>query len=111
MVFSSSEFIFGFLPIVLIGYYLLGKLFSSKVQKCFLVVASLYFYAYFKVEYLAILIASILINYMFFKLIFISKARHNLAIARERERERERGIFVKFCKAILGLVACLFNLF
>ncbi|WP_455542983.1 MBOAT family O-acyltransferase [Intestinibacter sp.] len=68
MVFSSSEFIFGFLPIVLIGYYLLGKLFSSKVQKCFLVVASLYFYAYFKITYLYIIVCSIVLNYIVTKI-------------------------------------------
>ena len=63
MVFSTYEFIFLFLPIVLIGYFLLGKLKSKKIQQIFLIIASLFFYGYYNVSYLAIILSSVLVNY------------------------------------------------
>ncbi len=61
MVFSSTIFIFAFLPVVLLAYYILGK----KVRNYVLLLASLFFYAWGGVDYLKILIASIIINYIF----------------------------------------------
>ena len=61
MVFSSSIFIFVFLPLVLFLYYILGK----KIRNYILLVASLLFYAWGGVNYLKVLIVSILINYIF----------------------------------------------
>ena len=61
MVFSSTIFIFAFLPSVLLAYYILGK----KVRNYVLLLASLFFYAWGGVDYLKILIASIIINYIF----------------------------------------------
>lgn len=61
MVFSSTIFIFMFLPIVLLAYYILGK----KVRNYVLLLASLFFYAWGGVEYLKTLIVSIIINYIF----------------------------------------------
>lgn len=63
MVFSTYEFIFLFLPIVLIGYFLLGKLKNKKIQQIFLIIASLFFYGYYNVSYLAIILISVLVNY------------------------------------------------
>ena len=63
MVFSTYEFIFLFLPIVLIGYFLLGKLKKKKIQQIFLIIASLFFYGYYNVSYLAIILISVLVNY------------------------------------------------
>ncbi|MBQ8228742.1 MAG: MBOAT family protein [Clostridia bacterium] len=62
MVFSSYEFVFAFLPIVLVGYFCAHK--SMLVQNIILVVASLFFYAYFNISYLPIILASIVINYL-----------------------------------------------
>ena len=61
MVFSSTIFIFAFLPIVLLAYYILGK----KIRNYVLLLASLFFYAWGGVDYLKILIVSIIINYIF----------------------------------------------
>lgn len=80
MVFSSSEFIFIFLPIVLIGYYILGKFLSRRVQKCLLVLASLFFYGYFKISYLLIIIISIIINYFIAKLLQKNKENNYIFI-------------------------------
>ncbi len=68
MLFSSYIFIFIFLPIVWLGFHILKSLsfkHSYTLAKLFLVLSSLYFYAYFKLEYLPILLGSIVINYLF----------------------------------------------
>lgn len=67
MVFSSYEFIFLFLPIVLIGYFLLSKISSKTPQQLFLVSASLFFYGYFNISYLSIITISIIVNYILAK--------------------------------------------
>ena len=60
MVFSNSVFLFAFLPIVLLGYYLL----RGKLRNYWLLLVSLVFYAWNKPEFVWILIASIVINYV-----------------------------------------------
>lgn len=64
MLFNSLEFLFIFLPVVLILYYTLIKLKLYKYTNVLLLIASLYFYSYYKVEYLKIIVASILFNYI-----------------------------------------------
>ena len=59
MVFSSLTFLFAFLPIVLIGYYLLPK----KAKIWFLLLASLVFYAWGEPLYVLLMIGSILVNW------------------------------------------------
>ncbi len=61
MVFSSYEFIFLFLPIVLLIYFNTYK--HPKLQSFFLAAASLFFYGYFNPYYLFIIVASILVNF------------------------------------------------
>lgn len=63
MVFASYEFIYIFLPIVLVLYFKLSKTGSIKLQHGFLVLASLFFYGYFHPPYLLIMIGSIAVNY------------------------------------------------
>lgn len=63
MVFSSYEFVFVFLPIVLIVYYALSRLRNSLYQRVFLIVASLVFYAYFNISYLLLILSSVAVNY------------------------------------------------
>ncbi len=62
MVFSSYEFIFAFLPVVLVGYFCAYK--SRTLQNLILVSGSLFFYAYFNISYLPIMLSSIVINYV-----------------------------------------------
>ena len=64
MVFSSYVFILAFLPVVVGGYYLLSKLQNGLVQRLFLIAASLFFYGYYNVRYLALILASIAVNYV-----------------------------------------------
>lgn len=63
MLFNSFEFIFIFLPVVLISYFCLNRLNLHQWAKGLLVLASLYFYAFFNTSYLPIIISSILVNY------------------------------------------------
>lgn len=64
MLFNSYIFIFAFLPITLFGYFGLHKLKKSNLAKAFLCTMSLVFYAYFNISYLAIIISSIIINFL-----------------------------------------------
>ncbi len=59
MLFSSLIFLFVFLPLLLLFYYLIPK----KYRNVLLLLASLFFYAWGGIQYSAILIASICINY------------------------------------------------
>lgn len=59
MVFSNSVFLFLFLPIVLLGYYVL----RGKIRNYWLLAVSLVFYGWNKPDFLWILITSIGLNY------------------------------------------------
>ncbi len=65
MVFSSLTFLYIFLPLVLIANYLVRKEFRNAL----LLIASIIFYAWGGVSYTAILIISILLNFVIGKLI------------------------------------------
>lgn len=61
MVFSNLVFLFVFLPIVLIVYFLL----PSKFKNFFLLLVSLFFYAWGEPVYVLLMIASTILNYVF----------------------------------------------
>lgn len=60
MVFSNAVFLFIFLPVVLLGYYLL----RGRVRNYWLLAVSLIFYGWNRPDFLWILIVSILLNYV-----------------------------------------------
>lgn len=64
MLFNSFVFIFLFLPITFLMYFGLNKLKQYTIAKIVLVIASLYFYAYFNYSYLPIILSSIFVNYL-----------------------------------------------
>lgn len=64
MLFSSKVFIFLFLPIVLLGYYILFH-HSRKAQNMFLLIMSLLFYAYGEPKTILLMIISIFLNWIF----------------------------------------------
>ena len=76
MVFSSSIFLFFFLPLVIAGYYVLKE--SYRIY--FLLLASLFFYAWGEPKYVLIMLLSIVINYTFG--ILIDKAHTNKILAK-----------------------------
>ncbi len=63
MLFSSSVFIFLFLPAALAGYQLLSR-FGRTAMLSWLSLVSLFFYAYWNPAYLILLGASILVNFL-----------------------------------------------
>ena len=64
MLFNSFVFIFAFLPITFLVYFGLNKLRQYTLANAALVVASLYFYAFFNWSYLPIILSSIVVNYL-----------------------------------------------
>jgi len=67
MLFNSYIFIFAFLPLCLVGYYLLrGR--NATAAKIWLIGFSLWFYAYFNPVYLVIMVCSVLGNYLLYSL-------------------------------------------
>ncbi|WP_428485653.1 MBOAT family O-acyltransferase [Rhodopila sp.] len=62
MLFNSYPFVFGFLPIVLAGFYLLGRR-SRELALLWLTAASLLFYAWWRPVNVLLIAPSILINY------------------------------------------------
>src|SRR5208283_2995913 len=63
MVFASYSFLFIFLPIALVGYYLVAKL-GAEYAVAWLVVASLVFYAVWNPAFVILLVCSIAFNFV-----------------------------------------------
>lgn len=63
MLFNSYEFIFMFLPLVLLGYYFVGQRFSKNAAIAWLVIASLFFYGWWNPRFVVLLVSSILFNF------------------------------------------------
>ncbi|MCU6791773.1 MBOAT family protein [Paenibacillus sp. WQ 127069] len=78
MVFSSTIFLFCFLPLVLLFYYLL----KIEYRNAFLLVASLSFYAWGEPRFVFVIILSILINYLFGLLTHVCQQKFGLIINR-----------------------------
>lgn len=68
MLFNSYLFIFLFLPLALVGYFLLNRCKLYRVSNVFLTGMSLWFYGYFNPAYLWIICGSILVNFALSKL-------------------------------------------
>jgi D-alanyl-lipoteichoic acid acyltransferase DltB (MBOAT superfamily) len=68
MLFSSNYFIFFFLPASLLGYQLLSR-FGRTALLTWLALVSLFFYAWWNPTYLLLLVASIVLNFLFSRLL------------------------------------------
>lgn len=79
MVFSSIIFICIFLPIMIIGYYVLPK----KCRNIYLLLGSLFFYAWGEPKYIFLMLASIVGNYAFGMII------HHCAVKIEADQSQE----------------------
>ncbi|MCR5847340.1 MAG: MBOAT family protein [Lachnospiraceae bacterium] len=73
MLFNSYLFILIFIPLCLLGYFLLNGFKKYTVAQCFLLGMSLWFYGYFNYYYLLIIVISIFANYGLYH--FIGKFR------------------------------------
>ena len=96
MIFSSILFLCIFLPIMIIGYYVLPK----KLKNGYLLLGSLFFYAWGEPKYIFIMLASIIGNYCFGMLI------HYLAV----KSATSENAPVPWAKKTALITAILFNL-
>ena len=94
MLFSSSVFLFRFLPIVLLVYY--GPLRSTRRgQNLFLLLASLFFYGWEEPVFVLVMVGSVLYNYL-------------LGLWVERRRARAKRLTPPVALAVVGNLALLF---
>jgi alginate O-acetyltransferase complex protein AlgI len=63
MLFNSYEFIFIFLPVTFFVYFYLNKKKLTELAKAWLFLSSLFFYSWWNINYLPIILGSILFNY------------------------------------------------
>ena len=90
MLFSSNTFLFGFLPAVVVLYYLCPRRFRNVL----LLVSSLIFYGWGEPKYVLLMLVSILLNYFC-----------GLAAARQQSRQRStRGVLVLGVVLNLGML-------
>lgn len=75
MLFNSYVFILLFFPLCLIGYYGLNYLKKYDLAQLFLLIMSLWFYAYFNMSYLLIILASICFNFFIYKMFDYAKEK------------------------------------
>ena len=75
MLFNSYEFVFGFVPIVLIGAYFLAGRGQRRLSVAWLVGMSLFFYGWWNPAFLGLIIGSVVFNF----LVGSYLARHRLA--------------------------------
>ena len=79
MLFTSIEFLFRFLPIVVVGYFLLP--FRYGLKNIWLLAASLFFYAWGEPRFVVVLLISIVVNYALALVIDHVRGRRRLARA------------------------------
>ncbi|MBQ9990276.1 MAG: hypothetical protein IJP31_04965 [Lachnospiraceae bacterium] len=85
MLFNSYLFLFFFLPLCLLGYYGLKNR-QATLAKVWLTCFSLWFYGYFSLDYLLIMVVSILGNYAVHRWIIYSAHKEGEAKKRYRAR-------------------------
>ncbi len=73
MLFNSYIFILAFLPITVIGYYIFNKCGKYKAAGAYLLLMSFVFYGYSNLNYLIMLVCSILINYLLIRIMSTGK--------------------------------------
>ena len=80
MLFNSPLYILIFLPLVLLVYFTLNQLRLSRASRACLILASFFFYGYWNPLYLPLLWSSILVNYLFGKMLVKSPRKITLAL-------------------------------
>ena len=94
MLFNSYEFLLLFLPGVVAGYFLIARL-SSLAANAFLAAASLFFYAWWRLDFVWILLGSVVVNF-----VVGHKLSRDAAAGRSRKAVLAAGI--AFNLALLG---------
>lgn len=80
MLFNSYTFIFGFLPVVLIGFFQIGRT-NREFALFWLAMASIFFYGWWNVKFVSLLLLSISFNYNIGKYIGLNKTKKNMLIS------------------------------
>lgn len=80
MPFNSYIFVLAFLPLTVIGYFLLNKVKVTCAADIFLFAASLVFYGYYNHSYVLFLVVSIVVNYLVATLIRVGKIHRKLLL-------------------------------
>ena len=75
MLFSSTEFLFAFLPAALAGFYLAGRLVGPRIALIWLAAASLFFYGYWNPAFLPLIAGSIICNYAMGRAIVANRSK------------------------------------
>ena len=99
MLFNSYIFIFGFFPVVLAGFYLLGKN-NQRLALAWLVMASLVFYGWWNPRFLGLISVSMIFNYLTGRL-----------LATHKGKTGKRKIIFIFGVAINLLALCYYKYF
>ena len=98
MVFSSTLFLFGFLPLTLAGYYLClfldKRVFKDRkiFGNYFLLLMSLLFFAWSQIGYVWIIVASILINYTGALIIYSGREKNSLTDSEVKTQHLRDGL-------------------
>jgi alginate O-acetyltransferase complex protein AlgI len=95
MIFSSSIFLFLFLPIVLTGYFL----FRKNTGNFFLLAASLFFYTWGEMQFVLVIMGSMTLNYLF---AIIINTFQKSALAKSGEARIVLWLAVIFNLGLLG---------
>ena len=97
MLFNSPEFVLGFLPVVLVGFFLAGRLRGPRWGLRWLIAASLFFYGWWNPRFVLLLAGSILANYAF--------GQRILHLARTGQQRSARRWLIAGVGANLALLA------
>lgn len=98
MIFSSLTFILVYLPVVFFVYFALNKLRLISAGKLWLVVASVFFYGYWSVNYIPLLLGSIFFNFV----IGCAISPHATGLRTQLPRRLILGISIALNIALLG---------
>ena len=64
MLFSAPEFLFAFLPVTLAGFFIIGVLGRPSWAALWLIAASLFFYGWWRPEFVFLILGSVLFNFV-----------------------------------------------
>jgi alginate O-acetyltransferase complex protein AlgI len=96
MLFTSGEFLFVFLPITLLVFFATARVAGPAAAAAWLMLASLAFYGYWRVEHTLLLVASIVFNYLL---------GERILRARQQGRTSARGLLIFAVSANLAALA------
>ena len=85
MLFSSYEFLVLFFPVTLLGYFLINRLGPIGLGRLWLLVMSLTYYGWWNINYVPLILGTILFNYVV-----------SLALMRRHAQNRPTGLWLAF---------------